>query len=103
MRPPDRTTGTKVKETPNDLKRTVGVQDVIEVQLLPVTTGNSPPARKRASSPEMAVKFGSASVRISPARSRRIPFELDDQSMDFASRLPPRCHSPIAFMKVVSG
>ena len=35
----------------------------------PPGIGNSPPARKFAVSPEIAVRFGSASVRITPARS----------------------------------
>ena len=34
---------------------------------------------------------------------RRIQFELDDQSMDFASLDAARCQSPIIFMKAVSG
>jgi len=35
----------------------------------PVGTGNCPPARNEALSPEMAVRVGSASVRMTPARS----------------------------------
>ncbi len=35
----------------------------------PLGIGNSPPATKLAVSPEIAVKFGSASVRKMPARS----------------------------------
>src|SRR6185312_4855185 len=35
-------------------------------QLWPPGTGNSPPARNFADSPEIAVRFGSASVRITP-------------------------------------
>ena len=35
----------------------------------PLGIGNSPPATKLAVSPEIAVRFGSASVRITPARS----------------------------------
>ncbi len=35
----------------------------------PVGTGNSPPTRKRAASPDTAVRLGSARVRTRPARS----------------------------------
>src|SRR5262245_758162 len=70
MRPSVRTTGVKFRLTPNFLYETDWVQTrVTGSQLYPVSTGNSPPARKVALSPEIAVRFGSASVRITPAVS----------------------------------
>ncbi len=40
------------------------------VESSPTGTGNSPPARNLADSPEMAVRLGSARVRTSPTRSK---------------------------------
>ena len=68
MRPSLSTTGVKFSEIPNFLKVMVGVQ-VPLVQLMPDGIGNSPPARKVALSPEIAVRLGSASVRTTPALS----------------------------------
>ncbi len=45
-------------------------------QLRPAGIGNSPPARKVAFSPEMVLSVGSASVRITPARSRAFKVTL---------------------------
>jgi thioredoxin-like negative regulator of GroEL len=42
---------------------------VVVSQVTPVGTGNSPPAMNVADSPEIAVRFGSASVRTTPALS----------------------------------
>src|SRR5262249_10413877 len=74
MRPSVSTTGVKFNEIPNFLNVTDGVHcpiapvDVV-VHCTPLGTGNSPPAMKVADSPEIAVKFGSASVRTTPALS----------------------------------
>src|ERR1700754_2473162 len=59
---------------PNFLKLTVWTHcpiapDVVVWQVTPVGIGNSPPAMKGADSPEIAVRFGSASVRTRPALS----------------------------------
>ena len=64
MRPSVMTTGVKARPTPNFLKLTVSLPS-----LSTSGTGNSPPARKFADSPDTAVRFGSASVRMSPSRS----------------------------------
>src|SRR5476649_2811940 len=72
MRPSDSTTGVKTRLTPNFLKSIWGWQtggDLVVSHDNPLGIGNSPPAIKLAVSPEMAVKFGSASVRSTPARS----------------------------------
>src|SRR5690349_24240664 len=67
MRPSDRTTGVKFRPTPNFLNWICVWQiDGVPVQLKPAGTGNSPPARNFADSPEIAVRLGSASVRITP-------------------------------------
>src|SRR3954454_17619192 len=65
--PSDRTTGVKLKPTPNFLKSTCAWQtggDLVVSQDRPPGIGNSPPARKLAVSPEIAVRFGSARVRM---------------------------------------
>ncbi|MGY3347110.1 hypothetical protein ACVI1I_006300 [Bradyrhizobium sp. USDA 4459] len=56
------TVGTKHNSTPNFLKSIVraGKPFVVWVG---IGTGNSPPARKRAASPESVVKFGFAKLR----------------------------------------
>src|ERR1700754_1794658 len=59
---------------PNFLKLTVWTHcptapAVVVWQVTPVGIGNSPPAMKVADSPEIAVRFGSASVRTTPADS----------------------------------
>src|SRR5207302_7870007 len=72
MRPSDITTGVKLMLTPNFLKSTCAWQtggDFVVSQLKPAGIGNSPPARNVALSPEIALSVGSASVRITPARS----------------------------------
>lgn len=70
MRPSASTTGVKLRPTPNFLNCTeVWQLRVVGSQVKPPGTGNSPPARKFALSPEIAVSVGSASVRITPARS----------------------------------
>ena len=72
MRPSDSTTGVKTRLTPNFLKSTCAWQtggDLVVSHDSPLGIGNSPPATKLAVSPEIAVRFGSASVRITPARS----------------------------------
>src|SRR5262249_33537518 len=66
MRPSVNTTGVNVSVTPNFLNSIEGGQ----VEQVPgIGNGNSPPTRKFAVSPEIAVRFGSASVRTTPARS----------------------------------
>src|SRR2546430_8180921 len=74
IRPSVSTTGVKLSEMPNFLKLTVWTQfpiapDVVVWQVTPVGIGNSPPEMNVADSPEIAVKFGSASVRTTPALS----------------------------------
>ena len=64
MRPSDRTTGVKPRPTPKGLNSMV-----TSLSSLPTGTGNSPPARNFADSPEMAVRVGSARVRRMPSRS----------------------------------
>ncbi len=66
MRPPDSTTGVKPRPTPNCLN------SMVTRPLLswPVGTGNEPPTRVWAGSPEMVVRLGSAKVRTRPARSK---------------------------------
>src|ERR1700754_2348578 len=59
---------------PNFLKLTVWTHcptapAVVVWQVTPVGIGNSPPEMKVADSPEIAVRFGSASVRTTPAFS----------------------------------
>ena len=59
---------------PNFLKLTVWTHcpiapDVVVWQVTPVGIGNSPPEMNVADSPEIAVRFGSASVRTTPALS----------------------------------
>ncbi len=66
MRPPDSTTGVKPRPTPNCLNSMV----TRPLLSCPVGTGNSPPTRNLAGSPETVVRFGSARVRTSPARSK---------------------------------
>src|ERR1700710_2833141 len=69
IRPSVSTTGVKLSEMPNFLNETdswhctIVLVDVVGWQVAPAGTGNSPPATKVADSPEIAVKFGSASVR----------------------------------------
>ncbi len=72
MRPPESTTGVKPSPTPNGLK------SMVTRPLLswPVGTGNWPPTRVWADSPEMAVRFGSARVRTRPARSKAWIWDL---------------------------
>src|ERR1700686_1529180 len=68
MRPSDSTTGVNDRPTPNCLNE--GWAGVV---VGPTTTGggigNSPPARKDADSPEIAVRVGSAKVWTTPACS----------------------------------
>src|ERR1700684_1326720 len=74
IRPSVNTIGVKFSEMPNFLNATDGEHcptdpDAVVWQVTPVGIGNSPPAMKVADSPEIAVRFGSASVRITPALS----------------------------------
>src|ERR1700739_3003294 len=74
IRPAVSTTGVKLSEIPNFLKLTVWTHcpiapEVVVWQVTPVGIGNSPPEINVADSPEMAVRFGSASVRTTPALS----------------------------------
>src|SRR5580692_4156589 len=68
------TTGVKLSEMPNFLKAIEGAHWPTEPaavvwHVTPVGIGNSPPAMNVADSPEIAVRFGSASVRITPELS----------------------------------
>src|SRR5438874_2947890 len=65
IRPSLSTTGVKANPTPNGLYSTVMLPD----RSCDIGTGNSPPARNFAGSPEIAVRFGSASECTSPIRS----------------------------------
>ena len=70
IRPSVITTGVKLSEMPNFLKliwRRANMSG--RVAGIAGGTGNSPPAMNVADSPEMAVRFGSASVRTTPALS----------------------------------
>src|SRR6185437_14648443 len=72
MRPSDSTTGVNTRLTPNFLKSICGWQTggvLVVSHDSPLGIGNSPPATKLVVSPEIAVRFGSASVRRTPARS----------------------------------
>src|SRR3954466_5602580 len=72
MRPSAITTGVNTMLTPNFLKSICDWQtggDFVVSHDRPAGIGNSPPATNEAVSPEIAVKFGSASVRTTPARS----------------------------------
>src|SRR5882724_7949432 len=74
IRPSVSTTGVKLSEIPNFLKATDGAHCPTEPaavvwQVTPVEIGNSPPEMNVADSPEIAVRFGSASVRTTPAFS----------------------------------
>src|SRR5579875_3047481 len=72
MRPSESTTGVNIRLTPKVLNETCAWQtggDFVVSQERPFGIGNSPPAMKVAVSPEMAVRLGSASVRMTPARS----------------------------------
>src|SRR5689334_5353238 len=72
IRPSVRTTGVKTRLTPNFLNVICGWQsggDRVVSHDNPFGMGNSPPAMNVAVSPEIAVRFGSANVLITPARS----------------------------------
>src|SRR3984957_9437684 len=74
IRPSVSTTGVKLSEMPNFLKEIEGAHwptepDANVWQDTPVGIGNSPPAMNVADSPEIAVRLGSARVRITPALS----------------------------------
>src|SRR3954454_10779846 len=74
IRPSVSTTGVKFNEMPNFLKAIDGAHCPtapagFDWHVTPVGKGNSPPTMNVADSPEIAVKFGSASVRTTPAFS----------------------------------
>src|SRR5262249_23198610 len=60
------TVGTNARLTPNFLNSTVGVTPAPVVVETAIGTGNSPPAKKLAVSPESATRLGSARRRTSP-------------------------------------
>src|SRR3954454_25306651 len=65
--PRDKTVGTKPNSTPNFLNSMDMVGKLLAPPVLEGTgTGNSPPARNRADSPDNAIRFGSAKRRTSP-------------------------------------
>src|SRR5436309_847344 len=98
MRPSAITTGVKFNPTPNffhwiEYWQLPTVPAVDAVQVYPAGIGNSPPAWKLALSPEIAVRFGSASVLITPARSmaRRLAltlFQVAVMAFDCTSACP---------------
>ena len=65
IRPSLSTTGVKFRPTPKGLNSSW----TLPSRSRDVGTGNSPPARNFADSPEIAVRLGSASVRRRPSRS----------------------------------
>src|ERR1700719_2757198 len=74
IRPSESTIGVKLSEMPNFLKAIDGAHCPMPpvelvVHCTPVGTGNSPPAMNVADSPEIAVRLGSDSVRMTPALS----------------------------------
>src|SRR6202451_144540 len=74
IRPSVSTTGVKWSEMPNFLKAIDGAHCPtapagLVWHVTPVGNGNSPPTMNVAASPEMAVRFGSARVRTTPALS----------------------------------
>ena len=72
MRPSESTTGVNTRLTPNFLNVICGWQtggERVVSHDSPFGIGNSPPATNVAVSPEIAVRLGSASVRMTPARS----------------------------------
>src|SRR6185437_828656 len=103
IRPSVSTTGVKLSEMPNFLKATEGehwptAPDACVWQVTPVGTGNSPPAMKVADSPEMAVRFGSARVRTTPALSiaRKVAETEGLEPNAVASELPETSGWPFA-------
>ncbi len=66
IRPLDSTTGVKPRPTPKGLNSTL----TLPVVSSPVGTGNSPPARNLADSPDTAVRLGSARTRTRPTLSK---------------------------------
>ena len=95
IRPSVSTTGVKLSEMPNFLKLTVWTHcpiapAVVVWQVTPVGIGNSPPEINVADSPEIAVRFGSASVRTTPALSiaRRVAWTEGVEPNDVAMLLP---------------
>src|ERR1700688_345835 len=69
IRPSVSTTGVKLSEMPNFLNIIEGEQGGAKQVVGGCGNGNSPPAMNVADSPEIAVRFGSASVRTTPALS----------------------------------
>src|SRR5882724_9129182 len=104
IRPSLSTTGVKLREMPNFLNETDGAHcptpptAVALWHVTPVGIGNSPPAMKVADSPEMAVRFGSASVLITPALSiaRNVALTDDVEPNDAIAELPPTSGWPSA-------
>src|SRR6202030_2942648 len=95
IRPSESTIGVKLSEMPNFLKAIDGAHCPMPpvelvVHCTPVGTGNSPPAMNVADSPEIAVKLGSASVRITPALSiaRSVAWTDGVEPNDVARLLP---------------
>src|SRR5262249_52741654 len=79
-RPRGKTVGTNVSSTPKGFHWTVMIGTPPVLLVCATGTGNSPPARKAAVSPESAIKSGSA-------RRRRRPFVSSADRV--TSRLPP--------------
>ena len=85
----DSTVGTTARLTPNCLNSTVIVGDPL-LLLAEIGTGNSPPARKLAVSPDCAVRFGSARIVMSWSAASA-------STMPFTSHLPEVNPAPIWF------
>src|ERR1700684_1334293 len=114
MRPSVSTTGVKFSEMPNFLNEIDGAHcptwpAAVVVQVTPVGIGNSPPAMKVADSPEIAVKFGSASVRTTPALSiaRMVAWTEGVEPNDVVMLLPatrgwPFAVNGLALLKVTA-
>src|SRR5206468_8234226 len=91
--PRERTVGTKASSTPNFLNSIVTVGKAPATGVEATGTGNSPPARKRAASPDRAIRFGSASRRNRPlvsravtSRSTEAPFRSEEHTSELQSR-----------------
>src|ERR1700690_3709528 len=113
MRPSASTTGVKLSEMPNFLKAIDGAHcptapAAVVWQVTPVGNGNSPPTMNVADSPEIAVRLGSASVRITPALSiaRMVActdgVEPNEVARGLLVRGPPFAVNGLALLKVTA-
>src|SRR5438874_3551883 len=89
--PRERTVGTKASSTPNFLY-SIAMVGKPPALVFGIGTGNSPPARKRAASPDSAIRFGSARRRSTPLVSKAVTRLSMDRPLlslsTLVSRLP---------------